>query len=114
MFDVVAIIQEQKVVQTTVMTDCSTAEVLAALRRRSFRSTVLTVQVVDSDSSASVIFLDSSPFGISVFVVKSALKDDVDLSLNDIFTASLPFAALMLLVLVLVILFPGLALFFQK
>jgi TRAP-type C4-dicarboxylate transport system permease large subunit len=60
------------------------------------------------------IGLLTPPFGISVFVVKSALKDDVKISLNAIFAASFPFACLMLLVLVLVILFPGLALFFQR
>jgi tripartite ATP-independent transporter DctM subunit len=60
------------------------------------------------------IGLLTPPFGISVFVVKSALKDDVKLSLNDIFMASLPFAFLMLLVLILIIIFPELALFFEK
>jgi tripartite ATP-independent transporter DctM subunit len=60
------------------------------------------------------IGLLTPPFGISVFVVKSALKDDAKIGLNEIFAAAFPFACLMMLVLVLVILFPGLALLFQR
>jgi tripartite ATP-independent transporter DctM subunit len=60
------------------------------------------------------IGLLTPPFGISVFVVKSALADDVKLSLNEIFAASFPFACLMLMVLILIIIFPQLALFFEK
>jgi tripartite ATP-independent transporter DctM subunit len=63
---------------------------------------------------ATEIGLLTPPFGISVFVVKSALKDNVKIGLNEIFAASFPFACLMLLVLILVIVFPGLALFFQQ
>ena len=48
------------------------------------------------------------PFGISVFVIKSAL-DDPSISLGDIFMGAAPFAALMLVVLGLVLAFPVLA-----
>lgn len=56
------------------------------------------------------IGLLTPPFGISVFVVKSALKERFDIGLNQIFMAALPFAGLMLFVLVLVVTFPKLAL----
>ncbi len=48
------------------------------------------------------------PFGISVFVIKSALDDDT-ISLGDIFFGAAPFAVMMLIVLVLVLAFPWLA-----
>ena len=48
------------------------------------------------------------PFGISVFVIKSAL-DDPAITLGDIFLGAAPFAALMLAVLALVLAFPVLA-----
>ena len=48
------------------------------------------------------------PFGISVFVIKSAL-DDPEISLGDIFLGAAPFALLMLFVLALVLAFPVLA-----
>ena len=48
------------------------------------------------------------PFGISVFVIKSAL-DDPSISLGDIFMGAAPFAVLMLVVLGLVLAFPVLA-----
>ncbi|MEZ5714089.1 MAG: TRAP transporter large permease [Paracoccaceae bacterium] len=48
------------------------------------------------------------PFGISVFVIKSAL-DDPSISLSDIFLGAAPFALLMLFVLALVLAFPPLA-----
>lgn len=48
------------------------------------------------------------PFGISVFVIKSAL-DDPEISLGDIFIGAAPFALIMLLVLGLVLAFPVLA-----
>jgi len=54
------------------------------------------------------IGLLTPPFGISVFVIKSALADD-DISLGDIFTGAAPFALMMLLVLALVLLVPELA-----
>jgi tripartite ATP-independent transporter DctM subunit len=54
------------------------------------------------------IGLLTPPFGISVFVIKSAL-DDPDISLRDIFAGAAPFALMMLVVLGLVLLFPSLA-----
>ncbi len=48
------------------------------------------------------------PFGISVFVIKSAL-DDPDISLGDIFAGAAPFVVMMLIVLGLVLAFPALA-----
>lgn len=54
------------------------------------------------------IGLLTPPFGISVFVIKSALDDDT-ISLGDIFAGAAPFALMMLLVLVLVLIFPSLA-----
>ncbi len=54
------------------------------------------------------IGLLTPPFGISVFVIKSAL-DDPDISLGDIFIGAAPFALLMLFVLALVLAFPVLA-----
>ncbi len=51
------------------------------------------------------IGLLTPPFGISVFVIKSAL-DDPRIGLGQIFAGALPFAAMMLLVLALVLLFP--------
>ncbi len=54
------------------------------------------------------IGLLTPPFGISVFVIKSAL-DDESISLGDIFIGAAPFAAMMLIVLALVLAFPMLA-----
>ncbi len=54
------------------------------------------------------IGLLTPPFGISVFVIKSAL-DRPDISLGDIFLGAAPFAAMMLIVLALVPAFPVLA-----
>jgi tripartite ATP-independent transporter DctM subunit len=56
------------------------------------------------------IGLLTPPFGVSIFVVKGAL-DDQSITLGDIFLGTAPFAAIMLLVLVLVALFPQIALF---
>ena len=53
------------------------------------------------------IGLLTPPFGISVFVIKSAL-DDQSITLGDIFMGSAPFVLLMLLVLGLVLAFPSL------
>ncbi len=55
------------------------------------------------------IGLLTPPFGLSCFVIKSAL-DRPDISLNDIFMGALPFAAVMLIVLVVLIAFPQLSL----
>ena len=54
------------------------------------------------------IGLLTPPFGISVFVIKSAL-DDPAISLGDIFLGAAPFAALMLVLLGLILAFPILA-----
>lgn len=54
------------------------------------------------------IGLLTPPFGISVFVIKSAL-DDPNVSLGDIFLGAAPFALLMLVLLALVLMFPQLA-----
>ena len=54
------------------------------------------------------IGLLTPPFGISVYVIKSSL-DDPTISLTDIFTGAAPFAAMMLIVLAAVLVFPALA-----
>lgn len=54
------------------------------------------------------IGLLTPPFGISVFVIKSAL-DDPSISLGDIFRGAAPFALMMLVLLGLVLIFPQLA-----
>ncbi len=51
------------------------------------------------------IGLLTPPFGISVFVIKSAL-DDRSITLGDIFIGAAPFAAMMLIVLGIVLAFP--------
>ncbi len=55
------------------------------------------------------IGLLTPPLGISCFVIKATLADD-RISLYDIFAGALPFAVIMLLVLILLILFPSLSL----
>jgi tripartite ATP-independent transporter DctM subunit len=54
------------------------------------------------------IGLLTPPFGISVFVIKSAL-DDPDIPLGEIFRGAAPFALMMLVLLALVMIFPSLA-----
>lgn len=54
------------------------------------------------------IGLLTPPFGISVFVIKSSLDDD-SITLGDIFYGAAPFALMMLLVLIAVLVFPSLA-----
>ncbi|MGM0584052.1 MAG: TRAP transporter large permease [Pseudomonadota bacterium] len=54
------------------------------------------------------IGLLTPPFGISVYVIKSTL-DDPSIGLGDIFLGAAPFVAMMLVVLGLVLVFPGLA-----
>ena len=49
------------------------------------------------------------PFGISCFVIKATI-DDPNITLNDVFMGALPFAAVMLGVLVLLIVFPQISL----
>jgi len=55
------------------------------------------------------IGLLTPPLGLSVFTVKSAINDPT-ITLYDIFAGALPFAAIMLMVLVAVIAFPGMSL----
>ncbi len=55
------------------------------------------------------IGLLTPPLGISCYVIKSTLDDD-RISLYDIFAGAFPFAFIMLLVLILLIAFPGLSL----
>lgn len=55
------------------------------------------------------IGLLTPPFGISCFVIRTALNRS-DISLNDIFVGAFPFAAVMLLVLMLLIAFPPISL----
>lgn len=55
------------------------------------------------------IGLLTPPFGISCFVIRAALNRS-DISLNDVFVGALPFAAVMLMVLVVLIAFPQITL----
>lgn len=55
------------------------------------------------------IGLLTPPMGLSVFVVKGSL-DDQSIPLKDVFIGSAPFAVLMLIALLLIVLFPGIAL----
>jgi TRAP-type mannitol/chloroaromatic compound transport system permease large subunit len=55
------------------------------------------------------IGLLTPPFGLSVYVIKSTLSDP-RIGLGDIFMGALPFAAVMLFVLLLVIAFPQISL----
>ncbi len=54
------------------------------------------------------IGLLTPPLGISCFVIKTTL-DDSRISLKDVFLGALPFAFVMLLVLIVLIRFPGLS-----
>uniref|UniRef100_UPI004047C9D1 TRAP transporter large permease n=1 Tax=Limnohabitans sp. TaxID=1907725 RepID=UPI004047C9D1 len=58
---------------------------------------------------AAEIGLLTPPFGISCFVIKATV-DDPSITLNDVFMGALPFAAVMLCVLILLILFPQISL----
>jgi C4-dicarboxylate transporter DctM subunit len=55
------------------------------------------------------IGLLTPPFGIAVYVIKSTLGADSDITLGQIFAGAAPFALMMALVLALVFLFPPLA-----
>lgn len=57
------------------------------------------------------IGLLTPPLGISCYVIKTTLDDD-SISLYDIFAGAFPFAVLMLLVLILLIAYPGISLVF--
>jgi len=54
------------------------------------------------------IGLLTPPLGISCFVIKATLNDD-RISLKDVFLGALPFAGVMLIVLIVIIRFPGLS-----
>jgi len=54
------------------------------------------------------IGLLTPPFGLSVFVIKSTLDDD-SISLGEIFRGAAPFAVMMGIVLVLILVFPSIA-----
>lgn len=58
---------------------------------------------------AAEIGLLTPPLGLSCFVIKATLNDD-RISLKDVFMGALPFAAVMLIVLVFLIRFPALSL----
>ena len=55
------------------------------------------------------IGLLTPPLGISCFVIKATLNDD-RIKLKDVFLGALPFAAIMLVVLIILIRFPQLSL----
>ena len=55
------------------------------------------------------IGLLTPPFGISCFVIKATI-DDPSITLNDVFLGALPFAAVMLVVLFVLIVFPRISL----
>jgi C4-dicarboxylate transporter, DctM subunit len=54
------------------------------------------------------IGLLTPPLGLSIYVIKGAL-DDPNISLNDVFAGAAPFALIMLIVLVLIVVFPWIA-----
>lgn len=54
------------------------------------------------------IGLLTPPFGISIFVIKAAINDP-DVSLGDIFRGAFPFAAVMLVTLLIILAFPQIA-----
>ena len=56
------------------------------------------------------IGLLTPPLGIACYVIKATLKDDDRITLFDIFAGAFPFAVIMFLVLVLLIIFPELSL----
>jgi len=55
------------------------------------------------------IGLLTPPFGISCFVIRATIEDQ-SITLKDIFMGALPFAAVMLVVLVILIAFPQISL----
>jgi tripartite ATP-independent transporter DctM subunit len=60
---------------------------------------------------AAEIGLLTPPLGISCYVIKSTL-DDERISLNDVFAGAFPFALIMLLVLIAIVIFPSLSIAF--
>src|SRR3546814_10125623 len=67
---------------------------------------VLTVVAVE-------IGLLSPPFGVSVYTVKSALNNP-SITIKDIFIGTFPFVVAMLVVLAILILFPGLSIWLAR
>ena len=57
------------------------------------------------------IGLLTPPLGIACYVIKTTLSDDDRITLFDIFAGAFPFAVIMLLVLILLIIFPSISLF---
>ncbi|OUU79134.1 MAG: C4-dicarboxylate ABC transporter permease [Gammaproteobacteria bacterium TMED78] len=57
------------------------------------------------------IGLLTPPLGIACYVIKTTLSDDDRITLFDIFAGAFPFAIIMLLVLILLIVFPSISLF---
>ena len=57
-----------------------------------------------------VIGLLTPPLGIACYVIKASLADEERISLFDIFAGAFPFAVIMLLVLILLIVFPSISL----
>ena len=57
---------------------------------------------------AAEVGLLTPPIGLSAFVIKSTLEEDSQISLGDVFRGSFPFLLIMILVIILLILFPGL------
>ena len=57
------------------------------------------------------IGLLTPPLGVSCFVIHSSLNDP-EIKLSDVFIGAFPFALIMLIVLLLVIIFPSLSLVF--
>ena len=56
------------------------------------------------------IGLLTPPLGIACYVIKATLADEERISLFDIFAGAFPFAVIMLVVLILLILFPSISL----
>lgn len=57
---------------------------------------------------AAEVGLLTPPIGLSAFVIKSTLEEDSQIALGDVFSGSFPFLLIMILVIILLILFPGL------
>ncbi len=85
------------------------------LAHRGGRSSQATPAAVDKSLSAShtknltpPVGLLTPPFGVAVFVIKATL-DDRRITITDIFRGALPFAGIVMLTLLLIIIFPRIA-----
>jgi C4-dicarboxylate transporter DctM subunit len=56
---------------------------------------------------AAEVGLLTPPIGLSAFVVKSTLEESAGITLEDVFRGSFPFLLIMILLIVLLVLFPG-------